>query len=186
MIWKIACVMMCLLGVIQSLHAQEDELQPVDEASVDINAILGGKDKGISKVRVIADSEQSLSVEVSFKGLDQKSKISGAVLNKMKKPLKEVVTEPKILSSEDGTVELKFHFKQGTGGYNKSFIESQFLSLSVSKSDGLLENLDLGGENIMGDNYLYKLEKKWRVSGSEQMVIEVKMTPFKSAASISP
>jgi len=187
MIWKFHLIILCLcFSSIAAIAQEEKVLEPEDDGISAIGSVLGGKDKGISKVRVTADTEQSLSVEVSFKGFDEKSKISGAILNKMKKPLKEVVSEAKILPKSEGTVELKFQFKQGSSAYNKSFLESHFLSLSVSKSDGLLDNLDLGGENILGDNYLYKLNKKWRLSGSEQMVIEVKLTPFKSAASITP
>lgn len=183
---KFHLIVMLMVMTITAGMAQEDELQPVDDGAAAIGAILGGNSKGVSKVRVIADNEQSLTVEVTYNGFDEKSKLTGAVLNKIKKPVKEVTSESKVLQKADGTVELKFQFKQGTGSYSKTFVESNFVSFSVGKADGFLANLDLGGENVLGDTYVYKLDKKWRVGGSEQMVINVKLTPFKSAASIAP
>jgi hypothetical protein len=183
---KFHLIVMLIVMTITAGMAQENELQPVDDGAAAIGSILGGNSKGVTKVRVIADTEQSLTLEVTYKGFDEKSKLTGAVLNKIQKPVKEVTSESKVLQKADGTVELKFQFKQGAGSYNKTFVESNYVSFSVGKADGILGNLELGGENILVDNYLYKLDKKWRVSGSEQMVITVKLTPFKSAASIAP
>jgi len=183
---KFHLIFMLMVMTITAGMAQENELEPVEDGAAAIGSILGGNSKGVTKVRVIADNEQSCTLEVTYKGFDEKSKLTGAVLNKIKKPVKEVTSESKVLQKADGTVELKFQFKQGTGSYNKTFVESNYVSFSVGKADGILGDLDIGGENILGDNYLYKLDKKWRVSGSEQMVITVKLTPLKSAASIAP
>lgn len=169
------------------LRAQDNELEPVEDAAVAIGAILGGKTDAITKVRLISDTEQSMSIEVESKGFeDQEYTIAGTVLNRIKKPIAEIVTEGKILPRGGGRVELQFLFRQSARKYSSTYLESQYISLTISKSGGLLSKLDLGGENIFGDTYLYKLDKKWRISGSESMVIQVKLTPFKSAATIKP
>lgn len=182
---KVVCLLLLVVWC-GRLTAQDNELEPVDDTADLLGGILGGNAKGISKVKVISDTEQSISIEVDLKGFDDKHKIKGEILNKVKKPIKEIVSEVKVLPKSDGSVEVKFQFKQSSVNYTNSFLESNFLSLTISKSDGVLGDLDLGGENIFGTTYLYKLKKNWRVTGSESIVIVVKPIPFKSAASIQP
>jgi hypothetical protein len=179
-------VVFALFGSSLSM-AQERELEPVEDAAAAIGSILGGKENGIAKVRIISDTEQSLSIQVETDGFDDHEyTIHGAVLNRIKKPLKEVETEDQTLPKGGGVVELGFRFDQESKSYSGSHLESHFIALTISKKDALLSKLDLGGENVFGDTYLYKLNKKWRVSGNEAMVIEVKLTPFRSAGTIQP
>lgn len=183
---KIICLSLCLNCFSQGVRAQDNSLEPVEDASDAISGILGGSKKGVSKVRLISDTEQGVSIEVDYKGFEEKYKVKGSMLNKLKKPVVEIVCEEKTLSKPDGTIDLKFQFKQGKTSFTNSSLETHFIALAFSKSDGLLNGLDLGDDTIFGDVYVYKLNKKWRVSGSESMVITVKLTPFKSAASIQP
>ena len=182
---KNICIALCLYCVFQPLQAQDNSLEPVQDAASTISAILGG-DKGVSDVRLIADTEQGASVEVDYKGFEGEYKVNGYILNKLKKPVDDIVCEAQTLTKSDGTVELKFEFRQANGHYTSSSLETQFLSIIFSKSDGLLGAIDLGGQYSLGETYLYKFNKTWRVGGSESMVITVKLTPFKSAASIKP
>ena len=79
---KFHLIVMLMVMTITAGMAQEDELQPADNGAAAIGAILGGgNSKGVSKVRagVIADNEQSLTLEVTYKGFDEKSKLTGAV-----------------------------------------------------------------------------------------------------------
>lgn len=174
-----------LLLLIQvAVFAQDEELEAVDDAAGAISAILGGKGKGISKAKVVANTEQTLTVELHVSGFEEKSKISGMALNKIKKEMSEITSEAVMLPSGEGVVELKFQLKPGDGKNKNAFLESDFLTIVVSKADGLFADIDLGPGAVFGDTYLYKLNKKWRVSGSEAMVIEVKLVPLKSAGSI--
>src|SRR5690606_35404013 len=169
------------------IMAQGRELEPEVDAAAAIGSILGGNDNTVTSVRVIADAEETLSVQVEFDGFDdQEYTIHGAVLNRIKRPLKEVSVEPQMLPKDGSMVELTFKFDKRSGHYTGSHLESHFVSLSISKNDAILSKLDLGGENLFGETYLYKLNKKWRVKGSESMVIQVKLTPYKSAATITP
>ena len=85
---KFHLIVMLMVMSITAGMAQENELQPDEDGAAAIGSILGGNSKGVTKVRVIADNEQSLTLEVTYKGFDEKSKITGAVLNKIKKPVK--------------------------------------------------------------------------------------------------
>jgi hypothetical protein len=183
---RIIFVFLCLYSIAHAVLAQENSLEAVEDPSDAISGILGGEKKGVTDVRLISDTEQAVSIEIDYKGFEEKSKVKGYLLNKMKKPVAEIVGEEKVLSKGDGTVDMKFQFKQGNGNYTNTSLETHFISLSFTKSDGLLSGLDLGDDAIFGDVYVYKLNKRWRVSGSEAMVITVKLTPFKSAASIQP
>ena len=167
--------------------AQERELEPVDDAAAAIGSILGNNAKGITSVRVLADTEETLTVQVTYDGFDDgPHTITGAVLNRIKKPLKDVESESQTLRAGSGTTELTFRFRQQSRGYSGSHIDSDFLSLTVAKEDAFLSKLDLGSDLTFGDTYLFKLGKQWRVKGSESMVIQVKLTPYKSAATITP
>lgn len=178
------CIAIIMYCFIQPLQAQES-LEPVEDAASAISAILGGN-KGVSDVRLITDTEQSVTVEVDYKGFVDKYQVKGFILNKLKKPVEEIVCETVTLSKSDGTADLKFQFKQGSRSYTNSSLETHFLSIVFSKADGLLSGIELGGQYVLGETYLYKLNKMWRVDGSESMVITVKLTPYKSAASIQP
>jgi len=177
------CIALVLYCFMHPLQAQS--LEPVEDAASTISAILGGN-KAVSDVRLITDTEQGVTIEVDYKGFVGKYQVKGFILNKLKKPVEEIVCETETLPKADGTVDLKFQFKKGSGSYTNSSLDTHFLSIVFSKADGLLSGIDLGGQYAMGETFLYKLNKVWRVGGSESMVITVKLTPYKSAASIQP
>jgi len=182
---KIICIALCLHCLCTPLQAQKT-LEPVEDTAALITGILGGGKKGVSAVRLISDAEQSVAIEADYKGFEGKYQVKGFILNSMKKPVEEIVCQSQTLSRADGTVELEFLFKDGSGNYTNTTLDTHFLSIVFSKTDGLLSGIDLGDQNVLGETYLYKLNKSWRVGGSESMVITVKLTPFKSAASIQP
>jgi hypothetical protein len=169
---------------LQPVFAQES-LEAVDDAAVLISGILGGGKKGVEAARLITNTEQSAMVEIDFKGFEGKYTVKGLILNKLKKPIEGIVCEPVTLSKPDGTAELKFVF-EGGGNYTTTTLETHFVSFVFSKTDGVLSGLDIGGPDMLAETFVYKLTKSWRVGGSEAMVINVKLTPFKSAASIQP
>jgi len=169
----------------QSLQAQDNSLEPVQDAASTISAILGG-DKGLSEVRLISDTEQGVTVEVDYKGFEGNYQVKGTILNKLKQRVDDIVCEGQTLAKADGTAELKFQFKKSGANYTDSSLETHFLSVTFSKTDGLLSGIDLGSQYTLGETYLYKLNKIWRVGGSESMVITVKLTPFRSSSSIQP
>jgi hypothetical protein len=178
-----------LVFITMAMHAalaQEQELKPVDDSSTALGSLFGGNASGITSVKVVANTEQSITVQVSFKGIQgDATSLSGAVLNKLKKPLADFVCESRKLPAGDGTAELKLVFKQGNATYKSGFLETNFVSLTLAKKEGILGSLDLG-DDVLGDNTIYAFQKKWRVSGSAAMVIPVVLVPFKSAATLNP
>lgn len=160
------------------------DLEPVEDAASAISSVLGSKGKGISKARIVSDTEQSITIELHVGGFEEKSNVRGVVLNKIKKQVADISSEAKPVPAGEGTVELKFQLKPSSAKHQNTFLETDFISFVVSKADGLFADLDLGDDVVFGDTYIFKLTKKWRVNGNEAMLIDVKLTPLKSAASI--
>jgi hypothetical protein len=94
----------------------------------------------------------------------------------------------KDLPGRSNSVELRFTFKQSkTRAYKKPSVHSKYLSLTICEADDALCDIDMGGVEIFGNNFTYKLDKNWRVSGgtgNTNIVINVKLTPFGSAKTI--
>lgn len=178
------CMTLFLCLLLQAVQAQ-NSLEPVEDAASLLNGILGG-DKGISDARLISDTEQGASIEVDYKGFEGNYQVRGFILNRLKKTVEEISCEPEKLSKPEGTAELVFQLGKLNGNYTNSLLETHFLAVVFSKTDGILSGIDLGGHDVLGETYLYKLNKRWRVGGSESMVITIKLTPFKSAATIQP
>ena len=173
------------------LFAQDDELELLDDPASSISALIGSDKNTIKKVRLISESERTLSIEVSYKGFDDKNyKIKGMILSSTKKPLKEVEAVIKDLPQNSSTIEMRFDFKQNSiKTYTTPYIGSRYLSLNIYDTNDSLGDLDLGGVNVFGNNFTYKLDKKWRISGggsNTNIVVKVKLVPYKSARTIKP
>jgi len=188
---SILILLCCCFFCLDVIHGQDDELQAVDDPSSTISALLGSNTNSIEKVRLISETERAVSIEVSFNGFDDKKyKIKGTVLSRTKRPLKEVETVIKDLPGNSSSVEMRFNFKQSSSkAYSTPSIESRYLSLNIYDAKDSFGDLDLGGVNVFGNSFLYKLSKKWRISGSgsnANIIVEVKLTPYKSARTIKP
>ncbi len=164
----------------------QDELKPANDAVGSIGSIFGGDDQ-VTKVRLIASAERSLTVSVEFKGFkDKKYKLRGNILNGAKKPLKEVPTVEVDLPANGNSADLTFKFQPSKTAAVPT-VMSKYLAVSIVEAESALSDLDkaLGGTvSLSGSDFMYHLEKQWRAGGSESMVVTVKLTPFKSAASI--
>ena len=161
------------------------ELQAVEDAASSLSSFLGENKDRITSVRVVSDTEQGLKVEVSYAGFDDdKYKISGVIMNRIKQPLKQIRSEPQQLNNSRSSVELGFQFDASAFGANRPYLQSEFLQLSIYKANDLLGNLDLDVGGFSGETFLYKHSKQWRIGGNERMVITVKLTPYQSARTI--
>jgi hypothetical protein len=178
------CLTLFLCFMLQTLWAQET-LEPVEDAASILSGILGG-DKGISEVRLVTSTEQGATVEVDYKGFKGNYQVRGLILNRLKKSVEQISSEPQQLTKADGTIELRFQLGPGTENYTNNVLETHFVAIVFSKTDSILSGIDLGDQNVLGETYLYKMNKRWRVGGNESMVVTVKLTPFKSATSIQP
>lgn len=177
-----------LFFLFSPLLSAQDELQAVEDETSALRSLLGSPDNSVTSVKLISDAEQNLTVNVNYKGFSgKKFQIKGSILNRSKKPLKEVDAIEKELPTHGSSIDLTFTFK-ARSGYKSSYINSNYLLLTISEAGNALSGLDklLGTVSLSGEDYLYHLNKKWRVGGSESMLITVKLIPYKTAKYIKP
>lgn len=159
----------------------QEVLKPV--AGQNIVGDLLGENK-LTKVSMIAQGERKLTVSVAYNKLPagKDFSIKGTILNRVKRPLPDIPVVSEAVSSSQGSVDLSFAFSPSRS-YSKTYIESLYILISVVPEDENAELLNGIFDNVTvsGEDYMYHLKKKWRVGGSEEMIIKVKLVPFKTA-----
>jgi hypothetical protein len=170
------------------LHAQRD-LKPVTDATADFEKIISKTGAKIKKATVASETGVTMDLGLELEGFkrDKKYKIKGEVLNKTKLKLKEVepVTVDVINNSTSAEMTLKFN-TSANAAYTSNKVESYFIRLIITEVDPRLGDL-LGDTGLNSSTYIFECKKDWRIkgnSGNSNVVVEVKLTPYKSAASI--
>jgi len=163
-------------------YSQSVELKLADELS----NLFGDTENSIKKATVQTESEKTVGIQIEISGFKNKNYIITAiVLNNLKQAMKEF---PKIeipLDKRSGLADFFFNFKQLSGKqYSQAFIESGFVQFSVAEKDGLGAGVGLDLLGIDSKIFTFKYKKKWPIKGGGSQEVLVKLTPFKSAASI--
>ncbi len=176
-----------LLGLSFSGLFAQKELAPVSDPSAGLASILGGAENTIKKVTVSSESEQAATVTVEFAGFqDKKYIMKGFLLTNIKKVPVEL--EPVVVDvpSSGNSVEFTFKFKQQQKAYTQQYLETVQLGIVVMDASSPLASVstNLSDVNIGGSTFNYQYPKKWRIGGTASMVVQVKLTPIGSAASI--
>jgi len=150
----------------------------------------------ITGVAITAESEKSITLSVDVEGFDEEGEtfmLKGVMLNRKNdtKPVKGIVAKPVKLPKGGGSAELTFQFKNGEVQASKAYLETKYVKLSVAKTSGLGEILEgiellegLEGLNFSGVELVCDCVKKWRLSGSSDIVITVNLVPFGAAQHI--
>lgn len=181
---------LCLSFICCMSNAQETLLQPVETG-------LGlFSDITISKVRLLSETEESMNLEVTYEIEDDKTyAIAAQILSPRRVLLKEVVGSREKLSRKSGSVDLNFNLKPNLNKskYTKPYLEAGFVKIILSETnddeDSWSDILDvLGDDNplsdALGESFLFKHEKQWRIGGGKGMIIQVPITPLGNASSI--
>jgi hypothetical protein len=166
------------------LCAQPKELKAVD----DFATVLGDKNNSVKKATVQTESEKTLSLQIEFAGFKEKEyKIKAAVLNQLKKPMKEIDVVEVPLDSRSGLADLFFNFKQQAGKqYPLGYAESSFVEISIVEKSGLAANPGLESLGIGAKKFVFQYKKKWKIKGASGQEVTITLTPYKSAANIKP
>jgi hypothetical protein len=177
----IFCAFLCCAG---PLKTQSKELKLVD----DLATVLGDKNNSVKKATVQTESEKTLSLQIEFAGFkDKEYKIKAAVLNQLKKPMKEIDVVEVPLDSRSGLADLFFNFKQQAGKqYPLGYAESSFVEISIVEKSGLASNPGLESLGIGAKKFTFQYKKKWRVKGASGQEVTITLVPYKSAANIKP
>jgi hypothetical protein len=140
----------------------------------------------VTKATIQTETETTVSIQVEFTGFkDKKYKIKGVFLDKLKRPMKELEPFVADLDARSGLADLFFAFKQvKTRTYSQPTLESKYFKVIITDKDDPFGDMDL--DIGLGNNYLFKCKKKWKVKpvGASQAVVAVRLVPYKSAATI--
>lgn len=141
----------------------------------------------VTKALVQAETEKTLSLQIEFKGFNKKDKeykITARVLNAIKSPMKEFEPVTVDLDPRSGVADFLFTFIQRPGvKYSPEGIESRFIEFLVIDKAGAGSIPGLESIGLNSRKFVFRFQKKWRVKIVGQEVV-VKLTPYKSAASI--
>lgn len=181
-------ILICMAACLSlALCQAQTELPLVADPLSSLGAVLGGTKNVVKKVYLISDTEKSVTLSVEFDGFkDKKYKIKGFILNSYKKALPEIVPVVIDMPASGNTVELTFRFQQKEKAYTQQYLETALVGLMIVDASSALATVSesFSDLNVGGTSLQYTFKKKWRISGSESMVVQVKMTPVGQAAGI--
>lgn len=177
--------MFLTIGVIG--QTEDALLQPADNNT--LSSFLGEAE--VNKVRILSETDESLNIEVSFKGFEDKEHVVKAkILNHRKKAIKGINVAERKLAKGVTTLDFHFQFKKSQLiRATTPYLKSKYLQISLSSEDDPLNSLtsdfdlDLG---LSGSSFLFHCKKDWRVGGNEQMIISVHLKPIGKAQFIKP
>jgi hypothetical protein len=168
-------------------QAQKALVQVEDEASSVLSGLTGNTNK-LEKATLTKEDEHSITVSLRFIGFDDKSyKLQVSVLNSHKDVIKDIPpVESEMPKSKQADLSLVMN--NSATVTSLPFIESRFLKVKVAPVEGgitgiLSETFD--DLNLNAQEFIFELTKQWMLSGPN-VKVNVKLTPFKNAASIPP
>jgi hypothetical protein len=170
------------------LHAQRD-LKPVTDAADNILSSISKAGAKIKKATVASETGVTMDLGLELEGFkrDKKYKIKGEVLSKTKLKLREIEPITLEVTNSSTSAEMTFKFNTSTSAaYTSNKVESYFIRLTIIEIDARLGDI-LGDTGLNSSVFTFECKKDWRVKGNatnSNVVVEVKLTPFKSAASI--
>lgn len=186
MIFRLPALLIIL--TMPALLFSQKELKAVkDEASAILAEISTSANK-LEKVTLVSEDERSVTISATFKGFTDKTyKVRGFILNARKETLQEISPVERDLP-KNNQVELTFLMGDSGKEVTQTGLDSKFLKLTIAPNEGglgsLLEEALGEGISLSATDYLYELDKKWMFNG-QNIILNVKLTPFKNAASIS-
>lgn len=169
---------------------QEILLEPVE------SGLSLFSDISVSKVRLLSETEETLNLEMSYEIKNDKSYIvASQVLTPTRVLLNEVTTQRQKLSRQSGTLDLRFDLKPNLNlrKYDKPYLDSRYIKIIFSETsendDSWSDILDVFGEDnplgdALGEAFLFKHNRQWRIGGGSGMVIKVPITPIGNASII--
>ncbi len=179
-----------------SLQAQNDIIKPLSSGGI---GDLFTDDK-VNNIRVLSSADETLNIEIRYKGFNEEDKryvVTGEVLDNGKQVIKQITADPSELARNAEAVDLTFRVTSNPEN-TQPYISSKYISISIRKQgDNSEKTTDLFGEiskliggnkessgidGLFGHSFTFDYPKTWRVSGTENMVINVNLTPIGKAS----
>jgi hypothetical protein len=169
-----------LISAAATLSAQPKVLKREDGIGFDSK-------NSVTKASIQAETEKTVSIQVEFKGFDEKNKsykITATILNQVKRPMKEFEPVTVDLDAKSGIADFAFSFTQKTGvTYAPEGIESKFIEFAVVEKNATsaLPGADLIG--LGSRKFVFQFRKKWKVK--VPTTVNIKLVPFASSRAIA-
>ena len=168
----------------------QGELKPVKDGVESFLGSFSSSNGQIKSATIASETGVTLDLSLDLEGFnrDKKYKIKGEILSKLKLKIKEIdpVTIEVVKSSNAAEMTFKFNASSSTA-YTSNKIESGFLRLTATEVDPRLGDL-LGDSGLNSTSFLFECKKEWRIKGNlgkSNIMVQVVLVPFKSAANIS-
>ena len=152
---------------------------------------MTGQSNGPKIQSAVVSSESGVTMDVGlvlkdFKR-DKKYKLKGEILGKTKLKVREIEPTTIDISNSSTTAEMTFKFiASSTLTYTENKVESYFIRLTITELDARLSDW-FGDTGLNDSTFLFECKKDWRVkstNANNNVVLEIKLTPYMSAASI--
>ena len=185
---KSACLFFLLLAITLPAFTQR-ELTLVPDPLRGLNAVLGGVKNTVTRVTVVSESEKTATLSVEFTGFrDKKYLVKAFALNGLKKQIAEIEPVSIELPSTGNSVEITFRFQQKEKAYAQQYLETAFIGIMFMDAASAMASVSgaFSDINIGGATFTYQYPKQWRVTGSQNMTVQIKLTPVGGAAALKP
>ncbi len=152
--------------------------------------ILGDKNNTVTKVTIQTETDKSVVFQVEFKGFkdkDKSYKITATMLNAKKIKIGEFEVAEADLDPRAGLVDIELVFKQNmTKQYTTAMLETAYIQLAILDKKGVGSTFGIESLGIDSKTFVFNYKKKWKLKGAAGAEVTVKLTPYKSAATIKP
>ncbi|MBK8503361.1 MAG: hypothetical protein IPL46_14760 [Saprospiraceae bacterium] len=170
------------------LCAQRDLKAITSDADNVLAELTGGQVNKIERAMLTKEDERSVTLSIRFVGFsDKEYRLQAAILNSRKEVMKNIrIAESNMPKSKQAEILLAIDPDAKSG--SNSFLQSQYLKIRVNPIEGGISGLlgDTFGDFSLGSlEFLFELNKTWMMIGPG-VTVNVKLVPFKNAASIIP
>ncbi|MEP6794693.1 MAG: hypothetical protein ABJB16_10235 [Saprospiraceae bacterium] len=169
------------------LMAQKD-LKPVMDETAALLGDLGGSANKVQRASLTKEDERMVMISLTFAGFTDKSyKVRAYALNNRKEVMQEI-TPVEVEMPKSKQVDITLNLSEGGKTVSQKNIVSKFLLIRVQPVEGGLTGIlesAVGDISLNGLDYVFELDKKWMLMGAN-VKLNVKLIPYKNAASISP
>ena len=170
---------------LQAVHAQQGKILTNADA---VSDVFGDKNNAITKAVIQTETDKAVVIQVEFKGFKEKDKsykITGTMLNSKKVKMEEFEVVEVDLDSRAGLADLEFNFKQKTTKqYTTPTLEATYVQFAVLDKKGVGSSFGIESLGIDSKIFIFNYKKKWKLKGAVGTEVTVKLTAYKSAATI--
>jgi hypothetical protein len=170
------------------LYAQRDLKAITSDTDNLLAELTGGQVNKIERAIMTKEDERSITLSIRFAGFsDKEYRLQAAILNSRKEVMKNIrISESNMPKSKQAEILLAIDPDSKSG--TNPVLQSQYLKIRVNPIESGISGIlgdTFGDFNLGSMEFLFELKKTWMMIGPG-VTVNVKLIPFKNAASIIP